>query len=361
MRRLSTVTFMGVMALTMAGCGSDNQESSAPIPSNPQPSAKAFDKALIANQSLASPISSAPILIQPTNGNQRAKQVEKGRRDPFAGLFAQASLSVPSGGTNVGVTNSGSSSQLPRLSVPSSGRRQTGTAPSGSARPRVGQQNSGSNPSRQQSNPNTNNTGSQSNPDQTSPAQTPLPSVEPGPSFETVAPPPPQQPELASSVAVSGVIQIGNEAQAIVQVPNEGTSRYVRVGQRLSNGQVLVKRIEMNEGSDPVVILEQYGIEVARAIGSKPANGSQTTTSTDSSQPQDGGQVPQPSPSQGTQSPTEIITPTDGGSSSQPANDGSVAPLDAGGGSQLNDGSVAPTNTIPVPQPPSISPGSGVR
>jgi hypothetical protein len=123
---------------------------------------------------------------------------------------------------------------------------------------------------------------------------------------------------LASSVAVSGVIQIGNEAQAIVQVPNEGTSRYVRVGQRLSNGQVLVKRIEMNEGSDPVVILEQYGIEVARAIGSKPANGSQTTTSTDGSQPQDGGQVSQPSPSQGTQSPTEIITPTDGGSSSQP-------------------------------------------
>jgi hypothetical protein len=151
MRRLSTVTFMGVMALTMAGCGSDNQESSTPIPSNPQPSAKAFDKALLANQSLASPISSAPILIQPTNGNQRAKQVEKGRRDPFAGLFAQAGLSVPigtnAGGTNAGGTNAGSSSsQLPRLSVPSSGRGQTGTAPSGSARPRVGQQNSGSNP-----------------------------------------------------------------------------------------------------------------------------------------------------------------------------------------------------------------------
>ncbi len=67
-------------------------------------------------------------------------------------------------------------------------------------------------------------------------------------------PSPPQEPDLASNVAVTGVIQIGNETQAIVLVPNEGTSRYVRVGQRLSNGQVLVKRIEMNEGVEPVVI-----------------------------------------------------------------------------------------------------------
>jgi len=36
-----------------------------------------------------------------------------------------------------------------------------------------------------------------------------------------------------------------------------------RVGQRLSDEQVLVKQVEMNEGSDPIVILEQYSIEVA--------------------------------------------------------------------------------------------------
>jgi hypothetical protein len=42
------------------------------------------------------------------------------------------------------------------------------------------------------------------------------------------------------------------------------------VGQRLSNGQVLVKRIEVNNGASPVVILEQYGREVARRVGEKP-------------------------------------------------------------------------------------------
>jgi len=37
------------------------------------------------------------------------------------------------------------------------------------------------------------------------------------------------------------------------------------VGQQLANGQVL--EIEINEGGDPIVILEQYGIEVSRAVG----------------------------------------------------------------------------------------------
>jgi hypothetical protein len=69
-------------------------------------------------------------------------------------------------------------------------------------------------------------------------------------------------------VQVLGVVQIGNTAHAIVQAPNEPTSRYVQVGQRLSNGQVLVKRIEMSRGAEePVVVLEQYGIEVPTAVG----------------------------------------------------------------------------------------------
>jgi len=38
---------------------------------------------------------------------------------------------------------------------------------------------------------------------------------------------------------------------------------------------VLVKRIEINEGADPIVILEQYGIEVSRAVGEEPVNSAQ--------------------------------------------------------------------------------------
>lgn len=82
--------------------------------------------------------------------------------------------------------------------------------------------------------------------------------------------PPIPDPTLAKAVEVTGVVVIGGVPRAIVKAPNEPTSRYVTVGQRLSNGLVLVKRIEVNSGSDPVVILEQSGVEVSRAVGDKP-------------------------------------------------------------------------------------------
>ncbi|MEZ2228970.1 hypothetical protein [Microcoleus sp.] len=84
------------------------------------------------------------------------------------------------------------------------------------------------------------------------------------------APPPPPSTDLATGTEVSGVVKVGNETQVIVRVPNEPTSRYVKVGQRLSNGQVLVKRVDVKSGADPIVILEENGVEVAKAVGEKP-------------------------------------------------------------------------------------------
>jgi hypothetical protein len=60
---------------------------------------------------------------------------------------------------------------------------------------------------------------------------------------------------------------IGNENFAVVQTASG--SQYVRAGQRLANGQVLVKRIDMR-GNDPTVVLEENGIEVSRPVGSPP-------------------------------------------------------------------------------------------
>ncbi|NJN32384.1 MAG: hypothetical protein HC824_19640 [Synechococcales cyanobacterium RM1_1_8] len=71
---------------------------------------------------------------------------------------------------------------------------------------------------------------------------------------------------MARGVEVTGIILVGSNYQAIVKAPNEPNSRYVSVGQRLSNGRVLVKRIE-SQGSEPVVILEEDGVEVVRSIG----------------------------------------------------------------------------------------------
>jgi hypothetical protein len=62
-----------------------------------------------------------------------------------------------------------------------------------------------------------------------------------------------------------------------VKVPDEPTSRYVKPGQRLVNG-VLVKRIEMSQGANPTVILEQYGIEVAKQVGEQPSKTSKPAT-----------------------------------------------------------------------------------
>jgi hypothetical protein len=72
------------------------------------------------------------------------------------------------------------------------------------------------------------------------------------------------QPTQAASVLVTGVMTIGNENFAVVQTA--AGSQYVRVGQRVANGQVLVKRIDVR-GSEPVVVLEQNGIEVSRPVG----------------------------------------------------------------------------------------------
>ncbi len=100
-----------------------------------------------------------------------------------------------------------------------------------------------------------------------------LPSVPPSPP-QPIKPigiptlPPIPQPTLARQVEVKGVVKIGNTVQAIVKAPNEPTSRYVGVGQLLSNGQILVKRIEINSSSEPIVILEENGIEVRVMVGS---------------------------------------------------------------------------------------------
>lgn len=283
MYKVSTkIAFVGMSIVTIAGCSSGSQQSTVPTPStqpvvNNQPTtAEPFVKPLIVTpQQNKSLVAVASGLIQPTNANERAKQVSKGRQDPFAGLFA---LGVSSGTTNA--TSQTIVPQLPNLSIAPVPQPIAAEQPNSSipvvkrSRRTTATPNRSSNPTPpiNTSNPNV----------ATKPSPNPtigLPLVVPESSFEQTFSPP-AQPELARSVAVTGVVLVGSEPQAIVKVPNEATSRYVRVGQMLSNGQVLVKRIEMNEGSEPIVILEQYGIEVSRAVGEQPLNpGTGTPTS----------------------------------------------------------------------------------
>jgi hypothetical protein len=81
------------------------------------------------------------------------------------------------------------------------------------------------------------------------------------------APPPISRTNLAEAIDVTGVVEIGGKLTAIVQEPNSG-SRYVKVGDRLSNGQVIVKRINMSVGGEPSIVLQQNGVEFTKGVGS---------------------------------------------------------------------------------------------
>jgi len=102
----------------------------------------------------------------------------------------------------------------------------------------------------------------------TSNPQNPQPQASPAPSeTRVVEEPPPPSTELADAVKVSGVMQLEGQWNAIVQVSEKTPSRYVRAGDSLLNGVVLVKRIELDGNKEPQVILEENGVEVIKYVG----------------------------------------------------------------------------------------------
>lgn len=263
MDKRSLVVCAGVVTLMMSGCstGEDASSSSSPSPSVAQssvaPSATAtqsFSKPLVAEKTAAkSSRARVAGLLQSTEPLERARQVQarinkKGQKDPFSGLPPVLSFNLPA--SNAAQSKSDGLPPLPTFPVAPE------VLPS---IPRVSATSSGSAVSSRGS------------------ASRGLSASKPAKPAIAALPPLPQ-PTLAEAVEVSGVIVVSGVPQAIVKAPNESTSRYVGAGQRLSNGQILVKRIEMNGGSDPIVILEQNGVEVSRGVGEKatPTQGAPT-------------------------------------------------------------------------------------
>ena len=84
-------------------------------------------------------------------------------------------------------------------------------------------------------------------------------------------PPPPQvPPTISENVQVTGVVEVGGEVQVIVQLPGSSSGRYVRVGDVIAGGRVLVKRVDGIQGTNPIVILEEDGSEYPRFLGEPP-------------------------------------------------------------------------------------------
>jgi hypothetical protein len=263
MGRNSKITIAAILTLAIAGCASEDTQQAinpAPIPkiaAKSPPEAQSFKNPVIPAKQVSQATPASVNLIQSTNATERIGllQVSKERTDPFAQILGQTvpgMLRTP--GRPIPV--------LPKLPTASLAVRKLPT------------------PSIIASNQKKNNIASvpkKVNSTLTSVLPRVLPQVVPNPTLVSVLPPP-AQPELARAVIVTGVVLISKEPQAIIKVPDEPTSRYVQAGQRLANG-VLIKRIEMNGGSNPIVILEQFGIEVAKMVGEGSVNSTPSAAS----------------------------------------------------------------------------------
>lgn len=264
MRQVLLIATAMVLGLTTTGCdflsglgGGDTTttaESPTAVPvsptASPSPGAspQPFDQPTVAEKNAPKGIL-PPDLISSTDPNQRVQQVKGNRVDPFALLPTTPSVelspnAIAAGGGAVGTgagtggspgavgTGGGQGATPNRTTANRSPNRVAG---GGGARPGTTARGGGN---------------------QTKPApRSPI----------TVTAPRPD-PTVAKAVEVTGIVQIGDQAYAIVNAPNEPTSRYVQEGQRLAGGQVLVRRIDLNR-AEPVVILEQLGVEVVRAVG----------------------------------------------------------------------------------------------
>ena len=283
---ITAAAILTTLALTGCTIGETPTSTNTPSP-EPTPSLKSVTKQAVQQPFLAQPFNDPVVstrvsmnsgavasLIQLTNSTERLIVVKKGRTDPFGQIVEPIGSTTALGPQIVVPTlpplptppqqklikkKSAQTAQLPKKSAQTAQLPKkpvkTAKLPKKSAQTAQLPKKSGFNPV--------------------------LPRVLAGsvnsPKFTTVLPPI-RQPEMARAVIVTGVVLIGKTPQAIVKVPDELSSRYVRPGQRLVNG-VLVKRIEISQGANPTVILEEYGIEVAKQVGEQPVKASTPTSS----------------------------------------------------------------------------------
>lgn len=86
------------------------------------------------------------------------------------------------------------------------------------------------------------------------------------PAAPAPAPAPVVPQRLSNQIRISGVIQIGDEVSVLVEVPNEGTSRPVRVGEDIISGRVRLARVEGGDTAQPQVVLLEDGVETVKSV-----------------------------------------------------------------------------------------------
>lgn len=234
------IASLGLAALLVGCSGAPNSDQAqAPVASNSaaQPSGSQATRSQSFPNPVVSPtaiveVPAVPGLLQSTNARVRVPTITTGRSDPFA-VLATGPVTLPAASTVTKARTqpaATSSSKLPPFSL--------APLPSVPAN---------------------------------SPQLTPLPSLPNSAALPPAAIPvaPPSRTALADSIDISGVVQVKGQWHVIVKEPNSNTSRYVTAGDYLANGSVLVKKIITGAGADPIVVLQQNGVEVTKSIGAK--------------------------------------------------------------------------------------------
>lgn len=244
MQRLLLVLLITTGAISLSGCGFFNRDSDvAEDPANPTesviqpveqtdgdlpsiPEGEDSDDVVVVSEN--SPTVIARDLIQSTDPNERTIGVERTRNDPFAELtiplIPPEPIEVPE--ATGAATGNTSPATAAASNAPASGAA-SANAPQGQQPTVTARQ-----------------------------VESGLP--------EIAALPEIPQPTTARAVRVSGVINVGGAPYAIVQAPNE-VERYVRQGEPIAGGSVVVKRIDTGS-LEPRVILVENGIEVERLV-----------------------------------------------------------------------------------------------
>jgi hypothetical protein len=222
MHKFLSIFLLGIITLSIQSCSQEKPQSTSPknpstppsksaqIPAKPAsssiPNNPAVADASTPAQAFQKAKSAQPTagLIPSTNPDRRIQASLKGRKDPFAFVSLMAKIKAPEKkASEVAAKLPDKSNNLPKIPV------------------------------------------------QNTPVLEPVRT----------------EPTLANSVAVTGVMDIGGILKAIVKAPEEEASRYVEVGQYLSNGQILVKNIDTSDPLNPSVILEQAGVQVSKKVG----------------------------------------------------------------------------------------------
>jgi hypothetical protein len=221
---------LALVPLAVVGCGESKDLSVKP---SPQPAASAPFPSPSVPVTTKSP--SKVALTRPTNPDDRLRVIKSGRTDPFGTVGPVASVggSAASSGSSAGGSRSTTQEQVGNRIASSYERFLKGIAGSlgGSNRPTSGEQTA---------------TTSGVN----------LPEL-------------PKAPEPAN-VKVTGVVVVGGQPRAIVQAPDEPTSRTVGIGDSLSGGRLFVKNIDTSNRAEPTVVFQQGSIEFSVAVGREP-------------------------------------------------------------------------------------------